>query len=112
MDNYYRSELNGIGDIKFQVVEDRTDANCWLFTFQTKHMRELLSFLNNEGVQSRPFWKPMNELPMFKNYQYVTSNHISSKIYESCISIPSSAGITLEEQDIVISKIKHFYSTL
>lgn len=112
MDEYYRKELQGIGDIKFQKVEDLINPNCWLFTFQTKHMRELLTFLNQEGVQSRPFWKPMNELPMFKNFQYVTESNISSKIYESCISIPSSSGITKDEQDIVISKIKHFYSSL
>ena len=110
MDLFYRTELKGIGDIEFQKVHADTEANCWLFTFKTKKMRLLLSYLNNNGVMSRPFWKPMNQLDMFKNEIYVSEFDISSSIYETCISIPSSAGITEDEMREVVSKIKEFYN--
>jgi dTDP-4-amino-4,6-dideoxygalactose transaminase len=58
---------------------------------------------------SRPFWVPMNQLPMFKKELYVTEKDNSSSIYESCISIPSSAGITQEQMEEVVAKIKEFY---
>lgn len=109
MDLFYRTELKGIGDIEFQKVHADTEANCWLFTFKTKKMRLLLSYLNNNGIMSRPFWKPMNQLDMFKNEIYVSEFDISSSIYETCISIPSSAGITEDEMREVVSKIKEFY---
>jgi aminotransferase in exopolysaccharide biosynthesis len=111
MDAFYRTELANIGDIKFQKINGDVDANCWLFTFRTSKMRELLAYLNENGVMSRPFWVPMNQLEMFKNDIFVSEKDISSSIYESCISIPSSAGITLEEMETVVNKIKLFYSS-
>jgi len=109
MDNFYRSELQGIGDIEFQAVSKDVEANCWLFTFKTSRMRELLTFLNENGVQSRPFWMPMNQLEMFKNEMYVSVKNNSDTLYATCISIPSSAGITQEELEEVVKKIKQFY---
>lgn len=111
MDHFYRTQLNGVGDIEFQEVTDEVDANCWLFTFKTKYMRQLLNFLNDNGVQSRPFWMPMNQLEMFKNDIFISNDNQSEQVYASSISIPSSAGISLEEMQTVVSKIKLFYSS-
>ncbi len=105
----YRSELNNIGDIKFQENEIDSDPNCWLFTFRTKKMRILLNHLNSEGIQSRPFWTPMNNLPMYKHLKYINQNDISNRIFKECISIPSSSNLTIDDQYKVISKIKNFY---
>ena len=109
MDTFYRSELTRVGDIEFQHVSSDVAANCWLFTFKTNKMRELLDFLNVNGVQSRPFWMPMNQLIMFDKEIYVQKENHSAKIYETCISIPSSAGITQDQMIEVVNKIKEFY---
>lgn len=112
MDIFYRTELASTGDIEFQFVSPDVEANCWLFTFKTKYMRQLLAFLNENGVQSRPFWVPMNQLEMFKNDIFVSDNDYSNQIYQTSISIPSSAGITQTEMETVVKTIKAFYSTL
>jgi perosamine synthetase len=109
MDAYYREKLAGVGDIQFQEVSEDVEANCWLFTFKTSRMRALLTYLNDNGIQSRPFWMPMNQLDMFKDKLYIQNNDQSAEIYNSCISIPSSAGITRVEQDQVILAIQEFY---
>lgn len=109
MDAYYREHLNGVGDIAFQEIPSGTDPNCWLFTFSTSHMRELLEYLNNNGVQSRPFWMPMNQLDMFKEDIYITETDVSASIYKNSISIPSSVGITEEQLETVVKVIKEFY---
>jgi aminotransferase in exopolysaccharide biosynthesis len=109
MDAFYRENLQGIGDIQFQEVIDDVKANCWLFTFRTDKMRGLLKYLNENGVQSRPFWMPMNQLNMYKDVPYFSHNDISSQVYESCISIPSSAGITEEQLQKTVDTIKEFY---
>ena len=109
IDALYRKELVGIGDIKFQENDPNSDPNCWLFTFRTKKMRELLNHLNNNKIQSRPFWTPMNNLPMYKNLRYINDNDISNKIFKECISIPSSSNLTVDDQQKVISEIKNFY---
>jgi perosamine synthetase len=109
IDTLYRNELNGIGDIKFQENDPNSNANCWLFTFRTKKMRELLNHLNSNEIQCRPFWTPMNNLPMYKDLKYISKNDISNKIFKECISIPSSSNLTIEDQYKVISEIKKFY---
>jgi perosamine synthetase len=112
MDSYYRSELSGIGDIEFQMVLPCVEANCWLFTFKTKYMRLLLDYLNLNDIQSRPFWVPMNQLEMFEDDIYVTKSNNSLEIYNTSISIPSSAGITKAEMARVVQTIKTFYSRI
>ncbi|MFD2552354.1 LegC family aminotransferase [Bizionia sediminis] len=109
MDAFYREQLRGVGDIKFQSVCNNTQTNGWLFTFSTKHMRALLAYLNENGVQSRPFWMPMNQLEMFKNDRYITKTDVSAHVYDTSISIPSSAGITPEQLETVVKTIKEFY---
>jgi perosamine synthetase len=109
IDALYRTELNGIGDIKFQENDANSDPNCWLFTFRTKKMRALLNHLNSKEIQSRPFWTPMNNLPMYKDLMYINENDISNKIFKECISIPSSSNLTIDDQYKVISEIKNFH---
>ncbi len=109
IDSLYRRELKGVGDIKFQNNDPNSDPNCWLFTFRTKKMRKILSYLNSNKIQSRPFWTPMNNLPMYEHLTYISEKDISSKMYKECISIPSSSNLTNEDQHKVISEIKKFY---
>ncbi|MBX9889389.1 MAG: LegC family aminotransferase [Flavobacteriaceae bacterium] len=112
MDMYYRSNLAGVGDIVFQNVLSDVEANCWLFTFKTKHMRGLLEYLNGNGIQSRPFWVPMNQLKMFKKDIYVSNSNNSNTVYKTSISIPSSAGITDVEMEKVVKTIKAFFALI
>lgn len=105
----YRKELNGVDDIIFQEHIKDSDPNCWLFTFRTKRMRELLNFLNSNGIQSRPFWTPMNRLPMYSNLEYITKSDVTGQIFSECISIPSSSNLTGSQQEEVINTIKNFY---
>ncbi len=109
IDSIYRDELHGVGDIKFQENDLESDPNCWLFTFRTKKMRALLTYLNINEIQSRPFWTPMNKLPMYNDLTYINTNDISNKIFKECISIPSSSNLKIDDQYKVISKIKKFY---
>ena len=111
IDALYKKELKGVGDIKFQINNFNSDPNCWLFTFRTKKMRELLIYLNHKQIQSRPFWTPMNKLPMYKDLMYINEYDISNKIFKECISIPSSSNLTIFDQQKVISEIKKFYKS-
>lgn len=46
-----------------------SDSNYWLQTFILGHSinrDDVLAFLNENGVMSRPIWQPMHELEMFK----------------------------------------------
>lgn len=109
MDAYYRSELEGIGDIRFQKVSEEVNPNCWLFTFSTKRQAELLQYIINKDIISRPFWTPMNQLPMFGNNFYVTKDDYASSVHAESLSIPSSVNLTEIQMEQVVETIQSFY---
>jgi dTDP-4-amino-4,6-dideoxygalactose transaminase len=49
---------------------------------------------------------------MFKNDIFVSVTTIPNQVYQTSISIPSSAGITPAEMETVVKTIKAFYSSL
>ena len=96
-------------DFIFQKHIKDSKPNCWLFTFRAPKMRSLLNFLNSKGIQSRPFWTPMNRLPMYSNIEYINNFDVTGRIFSECISIPSSSNLTEGQQADVLSSIKKFY---
>ena len=109
IDSFYRKALTGIGDITFQEIPADVDANCWLFTFMTEKQKDVLKILNDNQMQSRPFWVPMNQLRMFKDDIFYTKDDRSDYIYRRCLSIPCSTNIKDAEMDAVVEKIKSVY---
>jgi len=106
IDAYYRKHLSGVGDIRFQKIEEAIDPNCWLFTFSSSKQVELLQALKKNDIIARPFWMPMNQLPMFKEHLYVQQYDNSRKVHADSLSIPSSVSITEEEMKKVVAVIQ------
>ena len=105
IDAYYKERLNGVGDITFQQVASTVNPNYWLFTFRTKKQKEVLDKLNGLQMQSRPFWLPMNQLPMFSNKTYINDKDVAGTVYSECLSIPCSTYITNDELKAVADAI-------
>lgn len=103
---FYRKELSGVADIRFQQELADVNTNGWLFTIQTEKQQALLDHLNANKILSRRFWMPMNKLPMYKDCVYIHHKDQSDYIYNTCLSIPSSTNITDEELAIVTREIK------
>ncbi len=79
-------------DIEFIAEPDDSYSNYWLCCILLNNAEERNSFLNytNErGIMTRPAWKLMNELPMFRDCQ-VFENHQAKKIADTLVNIPSS----------------------
>ncbi len=109
IDRFYRKELQGVGDITFQNIPIEVDFNGWLITIKTSKQKKLIKYLNNNGVMCRPFWYPMNQLPMFVDDLYIQENDFSRNIHQTCLSIPSSVGLTEKQLKTVVKTIKDFY---
>jgi len=79
-------------DIDFFSEPENCRSNYWLNAIFLKNRKERDRFLqetNHAGVMTRPAWKPMNNLRMFKKAQFgdlSNSEHISSRL----VNIPSS----------------------
>ena len=107
--DHYMSNLSGLGDIEFQEVKENVNPNWWLFTIKTERQKEALKVLNDNKMQSRPFWIPMNQLPMFKNDLYINNNDRSNYIYQRCLSIPCSTDITDDQLKGIVETLKKVY---
>ena len=107
--SYYREVLDGIGDIQFQEIHADVVSNEWLFTIKTKSMEQLLAFLNDQGVMSRPFWVPMNQLPMYQDCLYINYDDVSARVHEKALSLPCSTNISQEEMTKVTNKVIKFF---
>lgn len=81
--------------IKFIKEPVNSKSNYWLqtFRFESKKQRdEFLELSNKNGVMTRPAWKLMNELEMFKDCQkddLVNAKHLEQRI----VNIPSSVRV-------------------
>jgi len=107
---FYKKELTGVGDITFQEVSDDVKPNWWLPTIFTAKQKEVLKALNDDKMQSRPFWVPMNQLRMFANDTYINNDDRSNYVYQHCLSIPCSTNITDAELQGVADKIKSVFN--
>ena len=103
---FYKKELAGVADIRFQKESPDVETNGWLFTIQTKHQQQLLDHLNSNKILSRRFWMPMNKLPMYKDCPYIQKKDNADYIYNTCLSIPCSTSITDEQLEIVAKEVK------
>ncbi|RYY49508.1 MAG: LegC family aminotransferase [Chitinophagaceae bacterium] len=103
---FYKDSLAGIGDIAFQEVSNDVNPNWWLPTIFSSKQRAILKALNDDKMQSRPFWVPMNQLPMFKENIFYNKTDRSDYIYQHCLSIPCSTNITNADLERVAEKIK------
>ncbi len=103
---FYKKELAGVGDIRFQQELPDVKTNAWLVTIQTDKQQQLLDHLNANSILSRRFWMPMNKLPMYNNCVYIQNKDNADYIYRTCLSIPSSTNITDEELATVVKEIK------
>lgn len=82
--------------MSFIKEPENTQANYWLNAVLTKDRSErdiLLAKTNDNGVMTRPIWKLMNYLPMFKTAQ---TGNLENAIWleERTLNIPSSVVVS------------------
>jgi aminotransferase in exopolysaccharide biosynthesis len=88
----YREFFKDIEGINFINEPENSSSNYWLQAVILKDVKtrdEFLKYTNKNGVMTRPIWKLMNELEMFKDAQ--SSDLTNAKICEErIVNIPSS----------------------
>ncbi|MGJ0288431.1 LegC family aminotransferase [Aliarcobacter cryaerophilus] len=81
--------------IKFIEEPKDSKSNYWLQAVlleDVKQRDEFLEFTNKNGVMTRPIWKLMNELEMFKDCQKIDLKN-AKYLEERVVNIPSSVRI-------------------
>ncbi|MBI4064634.1 MAG: LegC family aminotransferase [Elusimicrobia bacterium] len=82
----------------------------WLFTLFVDpkiygmDSRRLMAELQKLGIESRPLWQPISQSPAHCGSQ-VLATEAAQRLYEHCLSIPSSVGLDDASQRRVIQAI-------
>ncbi len=91
----YAEFFQNYSDIDFVKEPNSATSNYWLQAIVLKNLDErnkFLEYTNKNGVTTRPIWKLMNELEMFKDAQCSNLNN-AKYLEERVVNIPS--GVTL-----------------
>jgi dTDP-4-amino-4,6-dideoxygalactose transaminase len=68
----YEEFFKSLSDINFIKEPKNSQSNYWLQAVIVKDLEnrdEFLKYTNSNGIMTRPIWKLMNELEMFKECQ-------------------------------------------
>jgi perosamine synthetase len=82
-----------------------TDSIFWLYTVLLESdAMPAITVLNELGIQARPAWTPLYELPQFSGC-YAHRCEFTAQFARRAVSLPSSVSLTRESQDRVIEAV-------
>ena len=100
----YINNLKDDERISTQRIMDGHHHGQWMIVIKTTLLAELLAqMLEAKGIDSRPMFYPLNEMPPFNDKRYVA---VSKSLSERCLMLPSSPLLENEDIDFVCSNIK------
>lgn len=98
----YHKFLDGCDIFEFQSSHVRHRPAHWLFTLLINgddhpSIEDIVSRLKGFGIESRPVFYPMSEMPSFVGHAVVHSDPNCKDISRRGLSLPSSISLTEEE---------------
>lgn len=110
IDNYktYKENIDKIEGLRLLEFTNTSRNNCWFYSLVIegyyKNRDELLIYLKDEGVQTRPIWGLINsQKPYVKNQSYKIEK--ANYYLKSVLNIPCSTNLTKKDILYVVSKL-------
>jgi len=113
----YKSELGSIPGVGFMPEAEFGKSNRWLTVMTLdpetikKNPFELVDYLEEQNIESRPVWKPMHLQPLFQGKKYYTheeNRSISDILFKTGICLPSGTAMSQGDLERVIEAIREF----
>ena len=108
--NRYNEAFKNLKGIKIHGQKEGTVNTHWLYTIlvqpESGFTRDELALkLAKNGIETRPAFYPLHEMPLYSPYQFNASLANSRYISEHGLSLPSYADITNDELNFVIDAV-------
>lgn len=106
---YHRYKSNLKDYVDFQLTATNIMPSFWLVSFCLPHgisRPNLESFMERQGIETRPFFTSMDELPYFDSGNFENSKEISTR----GLSLPSYPQLKNKEIDYISQSIIDFLS--
>ena len=106
---WYRERLEGLPGLVFQREAEWANAVWWMISILVDpQLRDaLMTYLRENGVDSRPFFHPAHQLPMYESSR---SYPVAERLGASGINLPSFPDLTRGETDCVCDLVERFLS--
>jgi perosamine synthetase len=107
----YNDAFAEMGGVEFQKESHNAFSICWISTATIDpsrfpcNSRALIGHLANRKIQTRPLWHPVYSLRPYASCQSYKVE-VADFLYERAVSLPSSVGLTIEQQQRVIEGVK------
>lgn len=110
----YLADLADLPRFRPCFIDPRTEPVFWFTSFLSDDTDELSAYLLERGIQTRRFFYPLHSQPCYQKHEAIRGVNmvpfpVSDRIYQMGLSLPSSYGLTDEEQATVIDQIRGFY---
>jgi perosamine synthetase len=110
----YRLGLEGVPGIGFQPIAEWADPAPWLFCITVdpstygRTRDELVELLDAAGIETRPFFIPLNKLPPFREgaIRRRDAVPIAEALGDSGLNLPTFGGLTTDSQARVIETVR------
>ena len=109
---FYSEALAGFPGFTFSYEPEGFYSNRWLTSILLDPVKSLNGIsredirinLSNEGIETRPLWKPMHLQPVFESCLYYGEN-ISEELFRNGLCLPSGSNLSLEDKEFVVQHI-------
>ncbi len=107
--------LADVPGITLPVDEPGTVSSDWLTTILIDRDRfgmtrdEVMNALGDRGIETRPIWSPLHTMPMYARCERI-GGEVADRLDAQGLSLPSFAGLTDDQQDLVINGIRNLYA--
>lgn len=111
---FYRKSLDGIPGIGSQPVAQWATPAPWLFCITVDRRQygrsrdELMGRLDEEGIETRPFFVPMHRMPPYQKTSGALdgSYPIAEQLSESGMNLPTHSGLAESDIERIAAKIR------
>ena len=103
-DNYNKYLGNGLNLLPF---DNTIRSNHWFYSLVTDKRDEMIKYLTENKIQSRPIWKLIHTLKPYKNCQTYKIER-ALEYYEKIVNIPCSTSLSGDDITKISDTIKEF----
>ncbi|WP_243793719.1 DegT/DnrJ/EryC1/StrS aminotransferase family protein [Saccharopolyspora gloriosae] len=80
----------------------------WMYDLRARDREGLRAFLAEHGVETRLFFKPMSRQPGYLDPVWPSLN--ATRFSEDGLYLPTHTGLTADDQEYVVGKVREFYA--
>lgn len=106
-ENYNSYHEFGISLLPFSC---KIRPNYWFYSYETENPDKLITYLEENSVQSRPIWKLIHTLPMYNDCRAYDIKKAATS-YDRVVNLPCSSNLKCDDIRKVTELIKSFKET-